>query len=107
MLKRPLKIEKDVYVEMSGRQGIQYWDTVKSVSKSDVKSALAPSTGQESSYRYLYNIIMHLRKVCRLCHSFRTLLTIRIDHQPSRTHGANGGADAILVLALSAASLLC
>ncbi|KAL1749069.1 SNF2 family N-terminal domain-containing protein [Schizophyllum fasciatum] len=57
------KIEKDVYVEMSGRQGIQYWDTVKSVSKSDVKSALAPSTGQESSYRYLYNIIMHLRKI--------------------------------------------
>ena len=61
-----LQIEKDVYVEMSGRQGIQYWDTVKSVSKSDVKSALAPSTGQESSYRYLYNIIMHLRKVCPL-----------------------------------------
>ena len=78
-----LQIEKDVYVEMSGRQGIQYWDTVKSVSKSDVKSALAPSTGQESSYRYLYNIIMHLRKVCLLLHIISVSLTIRIDHQPS------------------------
>ena len=79
-----LQIEKDVYVEMSGRQGIQYWDTVKSVSKSDVKSALAPSTGQEgSSYRYLYNIIMHLRKVCPLLHTISASLTVYIDHQPS------------------------